>query len=1466
MTVAETHALQLPTELALALTTGRCSTPHACLGAHASEIAGRQGVIVRALHPEAVAAWAIPLDSRGEAFGEPVAMTMLDAPSCFGVFIADARVPLSYRIRFRFRDGSTHERGDPYRHWPTLGDHDLHLFNEGQHFALWRVLGAHPRVHEGDAGVAFAVWAPNAERVSVVGDFCGWDGRVFPMRALGSSGVFELFVPGVEQGALYQFEVRTRDGSLHMKADPFANQCERPPGRACRVVDDGAYRWRDHEWMGAREHLDIRRAPMHVYEVHLGSWRRHADGTQLSYRELALPLVHHALHFSYTHIELLPICEHPFEGSWGYQVTGFYAPTSRFGTPDDFRYLVDVCHAHGIGVIMDWVPAHFPRDAFALARFDGTALYEHPDPLRGEHPDWGTYIFNYGRHEVRNFLIASALYWLREMHIDGLRVDAVASMLYRDYGRGAGQWVPNEQGGREDLEAVAFIRGLHVAIREHARGCFTIAEESTSWQGVTASLEQGGLGFTFKWNMGWMHDTLRYFARDAIHRRHHQDDLTFAILYEHTEHFMNALSHDEVVHEKRSLLGKMAGDPWQQLANLRALLGYQMFRPGKKLAFMGTEIAVAGEWDHNAALPLVDAGDRARQGFQRFVAELGACYRAYPCLWNSAPEVASFRWIDTKDHGQSVLSFSRQDDRALLVVVLNLTPIPRRDYRIGAPRPGRYRTLINSDDARFGGSGTVTTIEHVTAPIGMHGLADSLSLELPPLSALVLEAVRDADHERLHDAAAEHGVFNDYYTTEGARHVTVDATRRALLQAMSMAHDELSPQQAALPATRVEEQGSLALGLIRVTTPRPDIARVSCALDVRSDGRDLWSDALEYVAPARHAYLRASRLEQLPVGCHALSLELTWHGLDGSTQQSRATQTLIVAPSRSTLRGDVMPAARRDTQALGLWLALYALRSERGWGSGDLSDLKQLVAWAGAQGLDFIGINPLHAAVLPCHPLSPYFPTTRLYRCELYLDVEAIPELSDCVEAQRLIASSSFQAQRAALVRAPAVDYRAVHALKWPVIVLLARHFVAQEKGDDRERPRAYERYCRAHHDTLHAYATFRVLADVHGAASFEQWPMEHRDPKSQAVAAFAAAHAQAIETHMFVQFELDRQLADVTRAARQAGMAIGLYLDLAVGSQHGGFDTWLRRDLFATGVNLGAPPDALGPDGQDWGLCPLIAGAQQRDGYRFARTLLRHNMQHAGALRIDHVLGLARQYWVPHAPATPGTYVAFPLHEWLAVIAIESVQHRCLVIGEDLGTVPEGLRDALASHGLYGCRVLHFSIDGADDPDRRTAVLASLNSHDLPPFAGFVHAEDIALRQQLGLLAPERARQAQVERRRRVAGWVARLKQEGLLDADVPDDDVPALLAATHRALQQTGAELVAVSLEDLVGEVTPLNVPGVTGTAAYQPWTRRMQRSVESIVHDAGLLAVVRALRPASYVCERTPRVESGTGSTPG
>jgi 1,4-alpha-glucan branching enzyme len=719
-----------------ALREGRHANPHQVLGAHEATVSGVPGIVVRVYQPAAA-------DCAVVVHGVVTALRP-EGHGFFAAFFPGATMPFRYHLRFIADDGTTWERGDAYRHLPSIGEMDLYLFREGTHRRLWEMLGAHLREMDGDEGVSFSVWAPNADRVSVVGDWCQWDGRQFPMRRLGDSGLWELFIPGVRENALYKFELRTKDGGLRVKTDPIALKAEQAPNTASIVVRERTYPWQDDTWMRARTQRDWVHEPMLIYEVHLGSWARipeEGDRT-LSYREIAPRLAAHVHALGFTHVELLPVMEHPFYGSWGYQVTGYYAPSSRYGTPDDFRYFVDTLHRAGIGVLLDWVPAHFPKDDYALRRFDGTALYEHEDPRLGEHPDWGTLIFNYGRKEVRNFLVANALYWLHEFHCDGLRVDAVASMLYLDYSREHGEWVPNRYGGRENLEAIDFLREMNAVICEDAPGCVTIAEDSTAWPGVTRPIGEGGLGFTFKWNMGWMHDTLSYFERDPIHRQFHQGELTFAMVYENSEHFIMPLSHDEMVHMKGSLYAKMPGDHWQKMANLRALFAYQFTRPGKSLLFMGSELAPYDEWDHDHSLPWHLLENPSHAAMRDYLTRLAHVYRELPPLWQRDGDHRGFEWIDAGDAQHSVLSYVRWTDHAHVVVVLNLTPTPHADYRIGVPEAATYVRVLGTDDTRWGGSGFPVDERVATDDVPYHGRRYSVKLSLPPLSALVLAPER----------------------------------------------------------------------------------------------------------------------------------------------------------------------------------------------------------------------------------------------------------------------------------------------------------------------------------------------------------------------------------------------------------------------------------------------------------------------------------------------------------------------------------------------------------------------------------------------------------------------------------------------------------------------------------------------------------------------------------------------------
>jgi 1,4-alpha-glucan branching enzyme len=725
-----------PDELEL-IAQGHHGDPHRVLGRH--------GGVVRAYRPDAVAMRLVT----GPATKPK--LTEMERVHPAGIYEGPIGNGVKrYQLEAAYQHGEgelTYRYDDPYASWPTIGELDLHLFGEGRHRRLWEVLGAHPRVHDGLAGVSFAVWAPNARAVRVVGDWNYWDGRLHPMRSLGSAGVWELFIPGVVAGAHYKYELVAADGRLILKTDPMAFAMEEPPATASVVVGDSAHEWDDAAWLEQRAGTDLLRAPLAVYEVHLGSWRHTSDGAggerPLTYRELAVQLPDYVAEMGFTHVEMMPVAEHPFSGSWGYQVSGYYAPTSRFGPPDDFRVLVDALHQRGIGVIVDWVPAHFPRDEFALARFDGTALYEHADPRQGEHPDWGTLVFNYGRNEVRNFLVANALYWVEQYHIDALRVDAVASMLYLDYSRQAGEWVPNRFGGRENLDAVAFVKEVNEAVFGLYPGATVIAEESTAWPGVSRPTYLGGLGFGFKWNMGWMHDTLDYFHHDPVHRRFHHGELTFGLLYAWSENFVLPISHDEVVHGKGSLLNKMPGDRWRQLANVRALCAWMWAHPGKQLLFMGCELGQEQEWSHDRQLDwwILDRWEDHRR-LQAMIRSLNQVYRSAPALWEDDVNPAGFEWIDANDADQSVLSFLRRRPGAgvgdAVACIANLTPVPRYGYRVGLPVPGRWRELLNTDAVEWGGGGVGNYGVVDAQEVSWHGQPWSAAVTLPPLGVLWL--------------------------------------------------------------------------------------------------------------------------------------------------------------------------------------------------------------------------------------------------------------------------------------------------------------------------------------------------------------------------------------------------------------------------------------------------------------------------------------------------------------------------------------------------------------------------------------------------------------------------------------------------------------------------------------------------------------------------------------------------------
>jgi 1,4-alpha-glucan branching enzyme len=708
---------------------------------HACTYRKKPGLVVRAFLQDAASCDVVLNPGPQEA---AIPMKCVAPEGLFEVFIPGSSEVTGYEIRATSFAGAVRRARDPYCFLPTLGAQDLYLFNEGNEHRVYEKLGAHVRDQGGVLGVSFAVWAPSAARVSVVGDFNRWDGRYHSMRSLGASGVWEIFIPGLGPGAFYKFEIRDARGILRVKTDPYGTRFEAPPGNAAIVCDVSRFSWSDSAWM-ERRRLQASNGdrPVSIYEVHLGSWRRRPEegNRVLTYREVAPLLADYVTEMGFTHVEVMPLAEHPFDGSWGYQVTGFYAPTQRFGTPEDFAWFVDHLHQRGIGVILDWVPAHFPRDAFALAEFDGTHLYEHADPRQGAHMDWGTLIFNYGRNEVRCFLVANALAWLDRYHLDGLRVDAVASMLYLDYSRGSGQWVPNRYGGRENLEAIAFIRGVNDLVHHYHPGALMIAEESTSFPGVSRPTADGGLGFDYKWNMGWMHDTLKYFSREPIYRRFHQSDLTFGMLYQYAERFVTVFSHDEVVHGKASMLFKMGA--WhipEKAANLRALYAHMWAYPGKKLLFMGAEFAQSHEWNHATSLDWHLCQYMDHEGVRRLVGDLNRLYTSEPTLGSNDFNPHGFRWINCTDPDSNLIAYLRTDasEKSLFVVVGHFAGATR-SYRVGVPRRGWWREVINTNSEHYGGSGLGNAGGRASEDVARDGYTQSIDLTLPPLSTLIFK-------------------------------------------------------------------------------------------------------------------------------------------------------------------------------------------------------------------------------------------------------------------------------------------------------------------------------------------------------------------------------------------------------------------------------------------------------------------------------------------------------------------------------------------------------------------------------------------------------------------------------------------------------------------------------------------------------------------------------------------------------
>ena len=713
---------------------GEHGDPHTVLGMHEVKVDGKKMVSVRAFLPDAEKITVIDFNQKRKKYP----MEKIHADGFFEVTIEDREEWFRYQLEYTDHTGNSWKGYDPYSFEPTISEFDRHLFGAGRHYEIYEKMGGRLLTHGGAKGASFSVWAPNAKSISVVGDFNLWDSRRHPMRLLDKSGIWEIFIPGLKEGDKYKFHVVQRDGRKVLKNDPYGLYTEVRPNTASVLYPLKRYKWKDRRWLTNRKKTDLKTAPVNMYEVHLGSWMRGEENRFLTYTELAEKLIPYVKEMGYTHIELLPVEEHPFDGSWGYQVTGYYAPTSRYGTPDEFKYFIDTCHQNGIGVILDWVPAHFPKDDFALARFDGSALYEHEDPRQGDHLQWGTHIFNYGRKEVSNFLLANALYWIEAFHLDGLRVDAVASLLYLDFCREDGQWVPNKDGGRENLEAVEFIKHMNSILSKRVPDALVIAEESTSWAGVTKSAEENGLGFSLKWNMGWMNDFLKYIKHDPIYRKYHHNNITFGMAYHYSENFILVLSHDEVVHTKSSMIGKMPGDDWQRFANLRVAYGFMYSHPGKKLLFMGGEFAQYQEWSEARSLDWHLLQYQDHQEMHRYVKALNHLYLNESAFWEQDFDPNGFEWIECDDRDSSMVSFIRRSAEKEVICICNFTPNAYEGYRLGVPAEGVYEEIFNSDAEEFGGSGVENTGKLQSEETPCHKFEHSIQLRVPPLGMTVL--------------------------------------------------------------------------------------------------------------------------------------------------------------------------------------------------------------------------------------------------------------------------------------------------------------------------------------------------------------------------------------------------------------------------------------------------------------------------------------------------------------------------------------------------------------------------------------------------------------------------------------------------------------------------------------------------------------------------------------------------------
>ena len=1337
-----------------------------------------------------------------------------------GVFEATVPVPVH---KYRLEGESDSERFsilDPYSFRSAIGDLDRYLLGEGNHHDLYRMLGSHVTELDGTKGVLFSVWAPNASRIGVVGEFNQWDGRCHVMRSHAHSGLWDLFIPELPEGILYKYEILDQDNNkLPLKNDPYAMYFEQPPGNAS-IVFDSRFVWSDKVFIDVRDNQDVLTMPISMYEVHASSWRRKPNGDPLPYRELADQLVPYVLEMGFTHIELMPITEHPFTGSWGYQPIGLFAPTSKLGSPDDFRYLVNKCHENGIGVVIDWVPAHFPSDAHGLGMFDGTHLYEHADPKQGLHKDWNTLIFNYERPEVANYLLSNALYWIREFHIDGLRVDAVASMLYLDYSREEGEWVPNELGGNENLAAIRFLKELNVLV--HAEGGITFAEESTSFPGVSHPTYSGGLGFTFKWNMGWMHDTLEYMSRDPVHRRHHQNDLTFGLTYAFSENFQLPLSHDEVVYGKGSMLGKMPGDDWRKFANLRALYAHMYCYPGKKLLFMGCEFAQSAEWDHDGSLNWDRLNDARHSGMKHLLADLNAVYKNHDALHSTDCNAEGFEWISCDDAEHSVFAFSRfnSNKNCELVVVCNLTPEPLVDYRIGVNHSGQWVEMLNTDAKQYGGSGMGNTDPLIADETSWNNRAASLALTLPPLAVLILQPIAQNQNkmalladQALNKLAQHHGIVATFYEINGREHVTSTATKKALLKAngLKLGND----------AMILEALAELEAELLTRKCPREIILDSNTLNELAFEFGTSWrvtcTESQAIIAEGRiHDQISLPKLRS---GIYELLVQ------DDDKTESI---TLLVAPERSPSIEDVSGASRH----WGINGALYGLRSKRNTGIGDFEDLACLGEVLAANGASFIGINPVHAFGAEAdHVISPYSPSHRAMLNTLHIALDKIPGLDQtktAVTTRSMACSATDDTDQF-------IDYPSYKKLHSQSLEIMYERFLSKADFTIKaEFERRYSQCSTAERD----FVLYETISELHGA-DWRGWPTKLRDKEEKSLRHVRETYQNRLAYHYWLQWVADTQLLDVSVRLRDSNMPLGLYLDLAVGSRRSGAESWCNHDVIASGVSIGAPPDQLSPAGQNWELSAFSPHQLQAQQYKALRSVLRTSMRHAGVLRLDHILGLNRSFWIPD-DGSPGAYIVQPFDALMALVKIEAERSGTVIIGEDLGLVPDGFRDRIRSQGFYSYSVLQYEKNQeseiADPAHSESQLLACFGTHDTPTLQGFFKARDIEWWFKLGWLDGEQAANTRSVRAKEVES-LSRFDTRASLPAESPLSNV------IHTALAQSPAAMVSVQLDDVLQHIDAQNIPGTINE--HPNWRRRYSIPLEELSTNWSLQEIANIMK---------------------